>query len=69
MCSAAGADESSIGKLPRAIFDAAVQWGMRADNSIFWKGRKAAKPEMTKESMMASRSKAPVGTVRNKSEE
>jgi phosphoinositide-3-kinase regulatory subunit 4 len=56
-------------QLPRFVFDAAVQWAMRADNSAFWKGRKPAKAETAKESMMASRKAGTPGGVRVKSEE
>ncbi|CAK5279344.1 unnamed protein product [Mycena citricolor] len=43
--------------LSRQIFDAAVQWAMKADKSTFWRGQRrvAAKTESPRESVMALR--------------
>ncbi|TFK75636.1 ARM repeat-containing protein [Pluteus cervinus] len=54
--------------LPRQILDAAVQWAMKADKSMFWRVRRGIKAESPKDSVMAFR-KAGNALSRNKSEE
>ncbi|KAK0451864.1 hypothetical protein EV421DRAFT_1773494 [Armillaria borealis] len=41
--------------IPRQIFDAAVQWAMRAEKSSFWRGARRSKVETPRESVMSLR--------------
>jgi phosphoinositide-3-kinase regulatory subunit 4 len=62
--------ETDTLQLSRPVFDAAVQWAMKTENSPFWTGqRRSAKTETTKESMMASRKTTAPSSRPAKSEE
>lgn len=56
-------------QLPRHIFDAAVQWAMKADKSAFWKGykRAATKLESSKDNVAAMKKAATL--IQRKSDE
>ncbi|KAK0194518.1 hypothetical protein F5146DRAFT_1036233 [Armillaria mellea] len=41
--------------IPRQIFDAAVQWAMRAEKSSFWRGARRSKVETPRENVMSLR--------------
>ena len=57
-------------QLPRPIFDAAVQWAMKADKTSFWRTHRRGnpKPSSPRESVISIRKSGGVIT-RNKSEE
>ena len=42
-------------QLPRQIFEAAVQWAMKADKTQFWRSHRSAKVESPRESMATVR--------------
>ncbi|TFY67174.1 hypothetical protein EVJ58_g1791 [Rhodofomes roseus] len=57
-------------KLPlsRQVFDAAVQWAMKSEKSLFWRTHRGSKPESPKDSLATVRGSGTVGT-RGRTEE
>ncbi|PPQ92492.1 hypothetical protein CVT25_010325 [Psilocybe cyanescens] len=57
--------------LPRQILDASVQWAMKADKSVFWRGprRPTKQLESPRESVISIRKTGNSGIARNKSDE
>lgn len=55
-------------QLTRQVFDAAVQWAMKADKTHFWRTHRAPRIESPRDSLAAVRSAGAVNT-RNKTDE